>query len=124
MAETTAAANTGGGGGMAVDPISAGVQAAAAIANTIAGINDMNKRRHFEEAIALLSQRQKAELNEKILKADTATARLQILSSSLVDFAIANENNASKQETTMYIIAGCLAGAIMIGAIIYGVKKK
>lgn len=94
------------------------------IATTIAGISDMNKRRRFEESLALLSNRQKQDLNEKLLAAQTQTDRLAILSGSVVDYAIANENSASRKETTMYIIAGCLAAVILTAAIIYAVKKK
>lgn len=107
-----------------VDPISSAVQAGAAIANTIAGISDMNKRRRFEEALALLSNRQQDELNQKILQANTENERLEILSNSLVQYAIANDSNSAKQETVMYILAGALAAIILVSAIVYAIKKK
>lgn len=123
MAEAAAAPQkASAGSGMSVDPVSAAVQAGTAIANTIAGISDMNKRRRFEQSLALLSNRQQQELNEKLMKADSQNQRLQILSDSMVQYAIANETGAAKKETVMYIIAGALAVVILIGAIVY-VKK-
>ncbi len=122
MAET--ATNTAqSSGGAAVDPVSSAIQAGTAIANTIAGINDMNKRRHFEEALSLLDNRQRNELNQQMLKAQTDSDRLQILSTTLVQFVIANETAGAKQETVIYVIAGSLAAVALIGSIIYAVKK-
>ncbi len=120
---TNTAAQSTGGGGVSADPISAAIEAAATIANTIAGINDMNKRRQFEQALSLLDNRQRNELNEKMLKAQTDSDRLQILSTTLVQFVIANETSGAKQDTVLYVVAGSLAAVILIGAIIYSVKK-
>lgn len=100
------------------------VQMGTAIANTIAGINDMNKRRHFEEALALLSNQQQKELNDKLLKANTDTERLSILSENVVQYAIANENGVAKKDTVMYIIAGSLAAIILVSSIVYAIKRK
>lgn len=104
--------------------VTEGVQAATSIAQTIAGISDMAKRRRFEESLALLSNRQMSELNEKIANAQTESDRLQIISSAIVGYAIANENSAAKKETVMYVIAGGLAVMILAGAIFYAVKRK
>lgn len=119
---TTAAASTGGTGG--VDPISAGIGAATAIAQTIAGINDMNKRRQFEASVALLDNRQRSELNKQLAAASTQSDRMAILSGSMVQFAIANENAAAKRETVMYIIAGSMAAVLLTVAVIISVKSK
>lgn len=119
MADAAASVKAPSAGGMAVDPVSAAVQVGTAIANTVAGISDMNKRRRFEQSLALLSNSQQKELNEKLMKVSSQNERLQILSDSMVQYAIANETGAAKKETVMYIIAGGLAVVILIGAIIY-----
>jgi hypothetical protein len=105
-------------------PIGDLVSAGTAIASTIAQISDMNKRRRFEENLALLSNRQQQELNEKLLAASTQTERLEILSSSMVTYLIANEKTTASMDVALYIVAGCLAVVVLGGAIYYAVKNK
>ncbi len=107
-----------------LETVSSAVKIGSEIANTIAGISDMAKRRRFEESLALLSNRQQEELNDKLLKANTQTERLQILSSSIVQYAIANETKSSSQNTVMYIIIGVLAMGILSAVIFYKIKTS
>lgn len=93
-------------------------------AKTLTAITDLNKRRRFEQAIALMNSRQQADLNEKLLAAQSQTERLTILSNSVVEFAIANENKSARQEVTLYIVAGVLGLVLIGGAIIYSVKMN
>lgn len=102
---------------ISADMVSAAGSVATGIANTIAGINDANKRRQTETALAYLSNQQKDELNQKLLAAKTQTDRLQILSSAIVQYAIANEAGASKGKTAMYMIAAGLGVALLVMAI-------
>lgn len=104
--------------------VTGAVVAAIAIAKVIDNINDKTKRRRFEQAVADLSNRQQQELGERLLKAQTETERLKILSDSIVEFAAANQASADKQKTIMFIIAGSL-GVILMGiALIVVLKKK
>jgi hypothetical protein len=103
--------------------IGGGVQAATAIAQTIAGINDMNKRRQTETALSYLSAQQQDQINSQLLKAKTQTERMQILSSAIVSYAIANETSQDKQQTMMYVLAGVMGVALLVSAI-YLMKSK
>lgn len=121
MAETTQTSKPG------IDPlsaVSAGVSALAGIAGTIAGINDMKKRREFEQAMGLLSNSQQNELNEKLLKANTQNERLQILSSAILQYTISAQAGADKTNTVMLIIAATIGVALIIGGIVYAVAIK
>ena len=100
------------------------VQAGTAIASTIAAIGDMNKRRRFEEQLALLSNNQQKQLNERLLQANSDNARLQILSSSMVEYAVANQRSQASKDTVLYIIASALAVVILTTAVVYAVKIK
>lgn len=111
-------------GGMAFDPVSGGIQAATAIASTIANISDMAKRRRFEQAISLLSLQQQKELNDKLAKANTQTDRLAILSANIVQYAIANDNRTANKDIALYIVSGSLAVVLLTAAIFYSIKKK
>lgn len=110
-----------------IDPLAAvgvGVQALTGIAGTIAGINDMKKRREYEQAMGLLSNAQQKELNEKLLKANTQNERLQILSSAILQYTINAQTAQDKSNTVMLIIAGAIGVTLIIGAIIYAVAVK
>lgn len=97
--------------------VTEGVQAAAVIAQTVSGIVDQTKRRQFEQSLAGLSLRQQEQLADKLRDANTQSDRMAIMSNSLLQFAIANENNASGADTKLLIIAGVL-GIVLIGAAI------
>lgn len=94
------------------------------IAKTISAITDAGKRRRFEQSVMLMSERQKNDLNEKLLAAQTQTDRLSILSGSVVDYAIANENKAARQEIALYVVAGSLAIVVISASIFYAVKMN
>lgn len=128
---TTSGQNTGQGqstplGGLfgSANPIGGAVSALSGIADTIAGISDENKKRQFQEQLAVLSNQQQSELNDKLLAANSQTQRLQILSDGLVQYAIANQANEAKKTTSMYIIAVVLVAIIFTGVIIYSVKTR
>lgn len=104
--------------------ITQGVQAASMIAQTISGIIDQGKRRKFEQAIALLSNQQQKELNDKLLAAQTESQRLQILSESVVSYASENAKAKQQKQMVMYVIVGFLAVAVLGAAIILGRKKS
>lgn len=117
-ATTSAASNTASSAMSSLDPISAGVNVAATIANTVAGISDMAKRRNAEIGLNYLTAQQKNELAIQLSKAQTQTERMQILSSAIVSYAIANENNAARSNNIMYLAAAGLSVAFLVMAII------
>lgn len=122
MAEPTQPSSNPG-----IDPLAAvgaGVSALTGIASTIAGINDMKKRRDYEFAMGLLSNAQQKELNEKLLNARTQNERLQIMSSAILQYTINAQASADKSNRVMLIIAGVMGGVLIIGAIIYAVATK
>jgi hypothetical protein len=91
---------------------------------TLLSIKDDKQRQKFEQSLALLSSKQQQELNDKLLNATTQTEKLKILSGSLVQYALANENSAANRETVMYIIAGTLAVVLLTVTVIIVVKTK
>jgi hypothetical protein len=98
-------------------------QAGTAIAQTVSNIIDQTKRRQFEMALANLSNRQQEELNNKLLQARSDTEKMQILSNSVLQYAIANQQSETSKETVMYVIAGGLA-IVLLGAAIVLAKSK
>lgn len=105
------------------DPISTGIQAATSIATTVAGITDMAKRRQAEIGLNYLTAQQRNELNKQLAAAQTQSERMQILSSAIVQYAIANETQAQKSKTTIYIAAAGLSVALLVVAIVL-IKSK
>lgn len=102
--------------------IGAGVSALTGIATTIAGINDMNERRKFEQSLSVLSNEQQQQLNLKLLAANTQNERLSILSNSIVQFATANQQAAAKTKTILLITAGGLTLGLLITVVLMSKK--
>jgi hypothetical protein len=67
----------------AFDPITAGIQTATMVAQTIGQINDADKRRNYEFAISRLSADRQQLLNNQMLRAKTLTDRLGILANAV-----------------------------------------
>jgi len=111
---------------MALSPdiISAGTGALTGIASTIAGIVDQAKRRRFEENLALLSNQQQKELNEKLLQVNSQNDRLKILSDSLVNYTIASQNSQNNSNTIMIIVAAVMGITLIVGAFILYAKRS
>jgi hypothetical protein len=124
MAATSSTTSTSGGLASSLNVAGSVVEMGTAIANTIAGISDMNKRRRFEEALGQLTTQQQKELNEKLLRVNSQTDRMAIMSESVVQYAIANENSIARKDIALYIIAGSLALVVLVGAIIFKIKAK
>jgi hypothetical protein len=109
--------------GMSMDVVSGAINAATSIATTVAGITDMAKRRNAEIGLNYLTVQQKNELEKQLAAAQTQTERMQILSSAIVQYAIANEANAQKSKTYLYIAAAGLSVVLLATAIIL-IKSK
>lgn len=121
MADQT---QSSGGGGFDVGVVTGVAQAATGIAQTIANIIDQGKRRQFEQQVALLSNAQQVELNNKLLAANSQTERLQILSNAVLQYTIQAQGSQDKQKTTMIIVASALGGLLVIIALVYSLKHK
>lgn len=102
---------------MAVDPVSAGIDIAGSIANTISGISDATKRRNAEIGLNYLTAQQQADLNERLAQTQDQNERLQILSNAIIQYSIANQTAAQKSKTTMLLAAAGLSVALMVMAI-------
>lgn len=106
------------------DIISASGGAASMVAQTISNIIDQKKRRDFEQSLSLLNSQQMAELNKKMLAAKTETDRLNILSSSLIQYATANKQASANAKVVMLGISGVLAVSLLIVAFFVLKTKK
>lgn len=108
-----------------IDPITSGVQAAAAIAQTISAINDTNKRRNYEFAIGRMSADRQQELNKQILAAGTLNERLAILANAVATVKAQEvrsriEGQSAAERNQLFIIIG---GAFAILVTAYLIKK-
>lgn len=111
------------GGGSSFDPISAGVNAAATIANTIAGISDMNKRRLIESNLALLSEKERIELAQKISKQRNKNEQATILINTVMAARNANADRAQRTQTVKWVLIGT-AAVTVLGIIAWYYKRK
>jgi hypothetical protein len=97
------------------------ISAGTAIASTIASISDMNKRRKFEQTLAMLSNEQQQELNQQLLATNNDNTRLQMLTNAITNIRVAGVQTIGKNETTkMIVIAG--SAVIVLGIIVFYYK--
>lgn len=101
-----------------------GIAAASAIMGAVGKINDANKRRQFSQALTLLTNDQKIELNNRLIKATTQTDRLAILTDSIVEFTEQNESTAASKKIMMLFVAGGLGLVLLTITVIYYLKKN
>lgn len=99
-------------------------QAVAIIGQVVSGINDQNKRRKFEQTLAMFSEEQQVALSDKLLRSQTQTARLEILTRVIADFNIQQQKAQNKKEIMLVLVAGSLVAVIITVSLIYALKKK
>lgn len=119
---------------LAASPVGIGLAAAesvANIANAIAGISDMNKRRKFEQNLASLDYDQKLILSKALNDANSEQARQQILGDTLGKLDVARIDalgkvQAEKEKTkkTLYILGGIAGIVVVIGLVMVLVKRN
>lgn len=109
--------------GPSIDPISAGINAAATIANVIAGISDQNKRRLIESNLALLSEKQKIELAQHIARQQNKNEQVTIIINAVLAAHNANADRAQKAETVKWILIGSSV-VVTLGIIAWYLKRK
>ncbi len=100
-----------------LDPISAGADAAATIANTIAGISDMKQKREFDRATGRLSLDDQRKLAQALQKAKSREAKLALITSEINKFQI---QQSKKTTQTMAIVIG--GSLVFLFAVIYLTK--
>jgi hypothetical protein len=119
---------------LSATPVGMGLAAAesvANIANAIAGISDMNKRRKFEQNLASLDYDQKIALSKALNDANSESARQQILGDTLGKLDVARIDalgklQAEKEKTkkTLYILGGIAGIIVVIGLVTVFIKRK
>jgi hypothetical protein len=119
---------------LSATPVGMGLAAAesvANIANAIAGISDMNKRRKFEQNLSSLDYDQKLILSKALNDANSEQARQQILGDILGKLDVARIDalgkvQAEKEKTkkTLYILGGVAGIIIVIGLVMILVKRN
>ena len=99
-------------------------QAIATIGQVVAGISDMNKRRKFEQTLSLFNSDQQVALSEKLMRAQSLTDRIGILTKTIADFTIEQEKVKSTKDIRLIIVAGGLVTVLIVVALIYVLKRK
>lgn len=119
---------------MPVRAASAAVSIASGIATTIASISDMSLRRDIERNLSYLTQKQRNDLNNELLRTQDVNKRIEILtnaiatirgsqtSSILSSTIITQQKTKSRSQTIMAI--SILGGAIVLFGAIYFLKNK
>lgn len=112
--------------GGAVDPVSAGIQAAVSIASVTSQMVDRDKRRNYEFALSRLSADQQKALNRKLAAAQSQTDRLAILTSAIaqINAQTASEKiraQSRREMTTAILIVG---GGVALILTAFLIKKS
>ena len=117
-----------------VEPISATVGAVVGagtqVAETVAKISDMKKRREFEQAYALLDNRQKQALEKSLARTNDGNKKIELLfnavtslkSAQSVASIQAKELAKTQRERTVAIVI--IGGSIVLLAGLYLLTKK
>jgi hypothetical protein len=112
------------------DLITAGIGAGTQIAETVAKINDINKRRQFEQAFALLDNRQKQALENSLARTNDRNKKLELLFNAVTSLKSAQsvasiqskELAKTQRERTLAIVI--IGGSIVLLAGLYILTKK
>jgi hypothetical protein len=100
------------------------------VAQTIANVSDMKKRREFEQAFALLDNRQKQALENSLAKTNDSNKKLELLFNAVTTLKSAQSvasiqskelAKSQRERTTAFIIIG---GSIVFLAGLYLLTKK
>jgi hypothetical protein len=114
---------------MAVDPILGSVEALATVATTISQIQDTNKRREFEQNLAMLDNKQKLDLERALQKTNSVNKRMEILFNAVSQIRSAQTSSilsstitakAQKERTLAIAVVG---GAVAILIAVILIKK-
>jgi hypothetical protein len=109
-----------------VDPVTASVQVATQIAQTVSMINDADKRRNYEFALNRLSADRQQQLNQDLLKAKTRTEKLQVLANAVATIKAQEvqsriEGSSRADRNLMLMVIG---GGLAFIVVAYLIKKS
>lgn len=104
------------------DPLSTAVNVAAVIANTVAGIVDVAKRRQIESALMLMTAEEQMQLARDIQKQNNKNAQITILVNTVLAARNASADRAARTQTTVLVVLGLIAAVTILGVLWY--KKK
>jgi uncharacterized protein (DUF2336 family) len=109
-----------------IDPITASIQAATQIAQTVAMINDADKRRNYEFALNRLTADRQQQLNQDLLKAKTRTEKLQVLANAIATIKAQEvqsriEGSSRADRNLMLMVIG---GGLAFIVVAYLIKKS
>lgn len=113
-----------------IEPISASIQALTGIATAIASINDADKRRKFEQQIALMNFDQREKLDKALRESKSADGRQLIVGQLLSGTSVARIDALSKvqveKEKTkkVLLITGIAGGIILLGGFLFLIAKR
>lgn len=112
-----------------IDPISGSVQALATIATTVNQIQDVNKRREFEQNLSLLDNKQRNDLEKALQKTNSVNKRMEILFNAVANIrssqtsAILSSTITSKAQRERTIAIAVVGGAIALLIAVILIKK-
>lgn len=118
MAETTQ--TKGSNLGSSVTGIA---QAAGIIATTIASINDAGQRRSIEANLAILSEKEKIALANKMASQQGKNERASLLINTVLSARNAAADRDQKANTVKSVLIGS-AGVVVLGILAWYLKKK
>jgi len=115
---------------MPVQAAVAAVGVGTQVAQTVASIQDMNKRRQFEQNLSMLDNQQRLDLEKALQRSTSLDNKMAILTNAISNIRSAQTttilsstiNAKSKQEMTTAILLVGGAVAVLIGIVI--LKKK
>lgn len=108
--------------------ISVGTDVATTAISLIAGMNDAKKRQQFSNNLTLLSEEAKAQLQQRLLDANSEAERMRILSQYLTDASKTRIDNLTlsyqleeKRKRTTLLMTGAIILAVVgiAGFIVY-----
>lgn len=106
------------------DVIESTGKAIAAVTEAIGNVNDVNKRRQFEQTFRLLSDQEQKDLNQRILNAQTENDKRLILLQALSATNVARIQAFSKEGQGTTIMLWTIAAVVVIGAGVIIYKKS
>lgn len=97
-----------------------------AVAGTVGQIVDDKKRRTFEMALTNLTAQQRNELEQRMAKEQTQTARLNLLATVLANNTALEKDQQNKKQKNQLILFGIFAGTgvLVLALLVYYKKKK
>jgi hypothetical protein len=98
------------------------VNVAATIAQTVASISDMNKRRLVEQNLALLSEKQKQALAESIARQNNRNDQATILINTVLAARNAAADREQRAETVKWVLVGA-TGLVSLIVLAWYLKK-